>query len=314
MINKKGKINPLVTVNILSFNRKDELCHTLTKVFDQDYKNIEVIVVDNASSDGTQQMVKDEFPNVNLIESKENIGIAGWNKGFEVAKGEYVLVLDDDSYPENGTIESGVDLISTGVKIAVVGFTIYNSYFNLIENGNVLEDSRGEITETLSFIGCGALIRKKIFLKYGGFEPRIFLYSNEIEFAIRINNGEYKILFDPNNRVIHTYSLSQRINESIGDIFVGERKYRYAFHSHFIYLYKNFSLSYLLRFGVKLFISRLYIAFRFGFIKSFFLTTYSLIILVVTSKIKRNHVSNLIQEKYNYGNLIFNDIYTYKAK
>ena len=50
--------NPLVTVNILSFNRKNELRHTLTKVFEQDYKNIEVIVVDNASSDGTQEMVK----------------------------------------------------------------------------------------------------------------------------------------------------------------------------------------------------------------------------------------------------------------
>ena len=85
---------PLVTVNILSFNRKDELRNTLTKVYEQDYKNIEVIVVDNASSDGSPEMVKNEFPKVQLIQLEKNIGIAGWNEGFEIAKGEYVLVLD----------------------------------------------------------------------------------------------------------------------------------------------------------------------------------------------------------------------------
>ena len=70
-------IQPLVTINILSYNRKDELRHTLTKVFEQDYKNIEVIIVDNASNDGSSQMVEKEFFGVNLIKLNKNIGIAG---------------------------------------------------------------------------------------------------------------------------------------------------------------------------------------------------------------------------------------------
>jgi len=53
--------NPLVTVNILSYNRKDELRVTLQKVFEQGYKNVEVIVVDNASADGTPEMVELRF-------------------------------------------------------------------------------------------------------------------------------------------------------------------------------------------------------------------------------------------------------------
>jgi len=76
---------PLVTVNILSYNRKDELRNTLTKVYEQDYKNIEVIVVDNASNDGSSEMVIKEFPNAQLIQLEKNIGIAGWNEGFKVA-------------------------------------------------------------------------------------------------------------------------------------------------------------------------------------------------------------------------------------
>ncbi|HSL90776.1 MAG TPA: glycosyltransferase [Ignavibacteriaceae bacterium] len=68
--------NPLVSVNILSYNRKDELRNTLQKVFEQDYKNIEVIVVDNASNDGSDDMVKQEYPDAQLIQLKKNIGIA----------------------------------------------------------------------------------------------------------------------------------------------------------------------------------------------------------------------------------------------
>ena len=99
---------PLVTINILSYNRKDELRITLQKVFEQDYKNIEVVVVDNASTDGAPEMVEQDFPQVKLIRLKKNIGIAGWNEGFKAAKGEYVLVLDDDSYPLNNSIENGL--------------------------------------------------------------------------------------------------------------------------------------------------------------------------------------------------------------
>ena len=77
--NTENIVEPLVTVNILSYNRKDDLRNTLTKVFEQDYKIIEVIVVDNASSDGSCEMVESEFPQVKLIRLKEIIGIAGWN-------------------------------------------------------------------------------------------------------------------------------------------------------------------------------------------------------------------------------------------
>ncbi len=306
-------IIPLVTVNILSFNRKDELSHTLTKVFEQDYKNIEVIVVDNASSDGTQQMIKSKFPNVNLIELKENIGIAGWNKGFEVAKGEYVLVLDDDSYPEDGTIEAGVNLILSDEKVAVVGFTIYNAHFQKIENDEYYKNSSKEVREEIGFIGCGAIIKKSYFLELGGFDPVIFLYYNELEFSIRARNAGYKILFDPNHIVNHTYSLNQRNEKLNENVFVGERRFEHTFKSYFIYLYKNFSINYFLKYSTKLILSKFYIAIRLGFISSFFSSLFYIVSLVISSKIKRVQVAHKIQKENNFGNLKFNDIYIYRA-
>jgi len=306
-------INHLVTINILSFNRKNELKFTLSKVFDQDYKNIEVIVVDNASSDGTQKMVKEEFPTVKLLESKDNIGISGWNKGFEIAKGEYVLVLDDDSYPENGTIEAGIDFISNNKKVSVLGFAIYNSHFQKIENEEYYQSSSKLVREVIGFIGCGAIIRKNHFLELGGFDPTIFLYYNELEFSIRSRNAGYKVFFDPNHRVNHTYSLNQRNEKLDENIFVGKRRFEHTFRSYFVYLYKNFNLSNFLKYSIKLILSKFYISLRLGFISSFMYSLFYIFSLMFSSNIKRNPVSVLIQKQNNFGNLKFNDIYVYRA-
>jgi len=101
--------NPLVTVNILSWNRKEDLRESLIELKKTTYPNIELIVVDNASTDGSPEMVEREFPYVKLIKMPKNIGIAGWNIGFEKANGKYIMVLDDDSYPAPDAIELMVE-------------------------------------------------------------------------------------------------------------------------------------------------------------------------------------------------------------
>lgn len=187
---------PLVTVNILSFNRRDELKNTLIKVFEQDYKNIEVIVVDNASSDGSADMVKAEFPSVQLIQMEKNIGIAGWNEGFKVAKGEYVLVLDDDAYPENRTILNGMDFMIRNEKVGVVAYNVLDTSRNLSQTSTYK-------APYLDFIGCGALLRKGIFTKLNGFDPKIFVFAHELDYSIRMLNLGYHIEYLPHSIVVH---------------------------------------------------------------------------------------------------------------
>jgi GT2 family glycosyltransferase len=76
---------PRVTVAILAYNRRDALAVNLQKVSEIDYPRdrLEVIVVDNASEDGTAEMVRERFPEVELIVTERNVGIAGWNRAFE---------------------------------------------------------------------------------------------------------------------------------------------------------------------------------------------------------------------------------------
>lgn len=202
--------NHLVSVNILSYNRKEDLRHTLTKVYEQDYKNIEVIVVDNASSDGSQKMVEQEFPSVKLIKLTANIGIAGWNKGFEIAKGEYVLVLDDDSYPKKNAILKGMQILTKDKSVGILAFQV-------IEN-NDLSFNSDKLLDAINFIGCGALIRNEVFYNIGYFNKDLFIYFHEVEFSMRVLNFGYKIkkctdavVFHKNPLYIHNMVSNNKI-------------------------------------------------------------------------------------------------------
>ena len=249
--------NPLVTVNILSFNRREELRNTLTKVYEQDYKNIEVIVVDNASSDGSAEMVKKEFPEVQLIQLEKNIGIAGWNEGFKVAKGEYVLVLDDDSYPVNTTIGKGVTKLGLKKNVAIVACRIVtNTQAKLTEE---LENSLRENIVT-SFTGCGAIIRKSVIEKIGGFEKELFIYFHEVEFSMRVIDEGWDILFHPDAVVIHNLApLNRRLDNNLID----NRKIFYDVRNLLLIIYLHFPLSKSIFLMIRIILGRI----LYGFIR-----------------------------------------------
>src|SRR5690554_4798994 len=97
--------NPLVSIVILCWNRKKDMKESLNNIRKIDYTNLEVIVVDNCSTDGTVEMIEQDYPEVNLIKMYKNIGIEAYNIGFKNSLGEYIVILDDDSFPAKGAIQ-----------------------------------------------------------------------------------------------------------------------------------------------------------------------------------------------------------------
>jgi GT2 family glycosyltransferase len=162
---------------IVNFNRKEELyltiSRTLSLINGQDY---EVIIIDNASSDGSAEMVKQAFPTVKLIENNINIGITAWNRGFEVALGAYFILLDDDSQLDAG-LESALNYLDANHDVGVLALNITGGAFQTSHWDN--------LSCYAGFIGCGAIIRKELYHKVGGYADWIFLYTNEYEFGIR---------------------------------------------------------------------------------------------------------------------------------
>lgn len=204
--------NPLVTVNILSFNRKDELRNTLQKVYEQDYKNIEVIVVDNASNDGSADMVKLEFQDVQLIQLEKNIGIAGWNEGFKVAKGEFVLVLDDDAYPDKNSIMLSLKEFENDHQIACITFNLVDIITAEFYQSPWLPQDKTKTTYWPVFVGCAFIIKKDRIPASFVFPRNYFIYQHELPMAAEIYLSGKKIVFIPEIIGFHRFKINREYN------------------------------------------------------------------------------------------------------
>src|SRR5205807_5163355 len=140
---------------------------------------VDIVVVDNASTDGSAAMVREEFREVHLIARDSNIGAPAWNDGFAVARGDYVLILDDDCY-----------LLPDGLGRAVDGARQYEAdlvTFKVIST----KDPAHVFTEKyrtglFSFWGCAWLVRRSVLSELGGYDPELFMWANELEFTIRL--------------------------------------------------------------------------------------------------------------------------------
>ena len=201
---------PLVTINILAYNRKKEVEVTLTKILNElDYPKdkLEIIVVDNASTDGTYDMIKEKFPQVKVIRLQKNIGIAGWNCGFREGEGKYFLVLDDDAYVEGGTLKHMV-MVSEREKADLISIRVVNPK-------NHVDFTKMYPTGLLSFWGCCALISRGIVCKLGGFDENIFIWAHELEFTIRLLSYGGKHIYCPKLTGYHMSNTNRPLSKNL---------------------------------------------------------------------------------------------------
>lgn len=195
--------HPLVSIIVLSFNRRDQLRETLAQLKKQTYARLETIVVDNGSSDRSADMIRGEFPEVALLPLPRNIGIAGWNHGMQRAAGELLLVLDDDCYPAEDAIERAVAGMKTRPAAGIGAL-------------RVLEGTeRVDMTASLpaiapTFYGCAAMIRKAVHEKIGGFEEFLLVYVHEIEYAMRARGAGFEIAYLEESVAYHRTGDSSR--------------------------------------------------------------------------------------------------------
>lgn len=189
-----------VTVVFLAFNRREELRVSLTKVLeelDYDPELLDVICVDNASTDGTGEMLEQEFPSVRVITRTENCGVSAWNDGFAVAKGDYVLGLDDDCYLPREGLRTAVEE-AAGRDAGLVSFGVVSS-----THPDHRFDRDDYLTGMFAFWGCAVLIRRDVLTALGGFDPAIFIHGHELEFMLRFFDRGFRHLHLPEVLAIH---------------------------------------------------------------------------------------------------------------
>jgi GT2 family glycosyltransferase len=214
----------LVSVIIVTHNRKDKLSCLLNSVFKSEYQPIEVIVVDDCSSDGTDVMIKREFPAVTFIRNNQELELAASrNLGVKLSHGSYLFIIDDDNIIESKTIKNMVRTLDLRSSIAVLGPIAYYACNPEIIWG--AGTKRGRFSQFSKFLGHnqakGAwennsliecddfsnafMVRQDAFRAIGGFDACCFpSHLGEADFCRRIKLcGFGKVVLDPQAIVWH---------------------------------------------------------------------------------------------------------------
>ncbi len=206
----------LVSVVIATWKRREELRKTLLEYGKQSYPHVEIIVVDNNSCDGTVELLGEEFPNVRLIRLSENTGVKAYNIGMQAAKGDILVISDNDSHLEPSGIEKIVQKFREGDEhLAVVACevvylpqnSVYHWYPLHVDAEN--PDPRGYPSHL--FIGAGAAIRREVLERIGCYPEEFFLYMNEVDLCTRIIGAGYDVRYFPDIVTYHRWTEISRV-------------------------------------------------------------------------------------------------------
>ncbi len=238
----------LVSVIIVNYNTRDVLLDCIRNLHKSDYKNLEIIVVDNGSSDGSYDAVKENFSYVIAIKA-ENRGIsAGYNLGIKNSKGDYLLYMGSDAFPKESTISGMVDYFEANKDVGAAtcklilrdgtldpdahrGFPTpwaalthfsklnkvfpksktFNQYFMGYENMDIPH----EIDLCISHF---MLMRREILDKIGLWDEDYFVYGEDVDMCYRIKQAGYKLMYLPQFESLHYKGVSVGIRKETGDV------------------------------------------------------------------------------------------------
>ena len=217
---------PLVSVVIVNWNGLRFLERCLPSLFNQTWHDFEVIMVDNGSSDGSVRFVKDRYPQVTVIENKENLGFAiANNQGMNAARGKYIVLLNNDTEVDSdflkrlaGKAESSPpDVGMWACKIlSLHDHAIIDSVGGLLISSSSIAKGRGRneldvkqydgLEEVFIPSACAAMYRKDMLNKVGFFDEDFFAYCEDTDLGFRARLAGWKTQSVPNAIVYHHYS------------------------------------------------------------------------------------------------------------
>jgi GT2 family glycosyltransferase len=222
--------NPLVYIIVLTWNGKKDTLECLSSLKQLVYPNYRVLVVDNASVDGSTEQVKSQFPDVELIVNKDNFRFAGGNNvGIEYAlskNADYILLLNNDTIVDPNFITELVTTAESDSQIGIVGPKMY--YYTdpkrIWYAGGKIEWWKGWIshigireidneqycqTKETDFIsGCCVLVKREVVETIGILDTAYYIYGEDVDWCIRAFRAGYRLMFEPRAKIWHKLSVS----------------------------------------------------------------------------------------------------------
>jgi len=229
------------SIVIINWNTRDILRNCLASVYAQTKGvGFEVIVIDNASTDNSTEMVKTEFPKVILLQNDTNRGFAAANnQGIAIARGRYVLLLNSDTVILGEAISRSVQFADAQPEAAVVGCRVLNpdktlqmtcfmfpSILNMFLSCTYLYKlfprnkffgrermtwwDREDVRQVDVVTGCFMLVRRQAIEEVGVMDERFFMYGEETDWCYRFKQAGWKVVFTPDGEIIHLGGQSSK--------------------------------------------------------------------------------------------------------
>lgn len=210
-----------LSVIIVNYNTADLIVDCLNSIASQQGVNFEVILVDNASGDRSPDIVKNDYPWVNLLANKDNVGFAkANNQALKICNGRYVYYLNPDTRVRPGAFEHIVSFMDSHSEVGLAGTRIVNPDGSLQSSVEFrypgqrhakqeLEGLKGEIAWVL---GASMIGRRDLLEALDGFDERFFLYGEDLDLGLRVRKAGWFISYIQDAVVVHWGGQSERSN------------------------------------------------------------------------------------------------------
>jgi GT2 family glycosyltransferase len=207
--------DPRVGVVVLTHNRVHEVVRTVERLLALPARP-GIVVVDNASTDGTAAALRRRFPTIRCVSLAENLGAAGRNVGVQLCDRPYVALCDDDTWWEPGSLKRAADLLDAYPRLAVVSGRV------LVGPDERLDPACQQMASSplrpssplpgpalLGFIAGASMVRRSAFLEVGGFERRFFVGGEEELLALALVSSGWELAYI-DDIVVRHYPSSRR--------------------------------------------------------------------------------------------------------
>lgn len=272
----KRQTSPLqLSIIIVNYNVRDFLHNALLSI-EKARKGIrsEIIVVENASEDGSVEMLRAQFPKVHVIASRTNLGFAKANNvGLQKARGTYCLLINPDTIVQEDTLQVMLDFFELHPEVGLAGCKILNpegtfqlacrrsfptpwvAFTKIFGLSTLFPNSRwfgrynltyrptDQTYEVDAVSGSFMMIRRKAFLKVGGLDEDFFMYGEDLDWCYRFQHAGWKIFYVHSTSIIHYKGESTR-RSSLNEV-------RTFYEAMRLFVKKHHGHSYLMLWGLK---------------------------------------------------------------
>jgi len=249
-----------LSIIIVNYNVKEFIQNLLESIKSASLNlKTEIIVVDNASDDGSIELIKQKYPYVHLIENHRNDGFSKANNlGLKVAKGKYLLLLNPDTLVKEDTFEKMISFFEATPEAGMAGCKLLNTdgtlqlacrrgfpgpwaSFTKVTglstlfpksplfaryNLTYLDENNTYAVDAIS--GAFMMIRREVYEKIGGHDETFFMYGEDLDLCYRVNKAGYKVYYVPDSLVLHKESMSTGKQSPLKTYYITRNRFLFA--------------------------------------------------------------------------------------